>query len=166
MDILKRLKRSRGFTLIEIAIVVAIIGILILVALPLFSGARNRAYLAEARQMSSEWKSLVWACLVEKGFAETRCDAGTEISWDPSSSSAWNWDTAQVAFNCGAVATVTVAAAGGTCTADQSNTDPNSYIALDVPAVSGPTSSYVLLLRTMSGKAQESPADGTDVPSP
>src|SRR5207247_6812111 len=50
------LKNPKGFTLIEIAIVVAIIGLLLMIALPLYSGARVRAYVAEARSLGSEWK--------------------------------------------------------------------------------------------------------------
>ncbi|MBI2200608.1 MAG: prepilin-type N-terminal cleavage/methylation domain-containing protein, partial [Armatimonadetes bacterium] len=69
MNVIRRtMKGSRGFTLVEIAIVVAIIGLLLLIALPLFSGARVRAYIAEARSLSSEWKALAWSCLVERNF--------------------------------------------------------------------------------------------------
>lgn len=98
-----------GFTLIEIVVVIAIMGLLIAIALPSFLGARQRAYVAEARQIGSEWKSLSFACGVEKNFNASRCDTSTEIGWTaPASSNVWDWTTA--AFRCmAAEATVTAA---------------------------------------------------------
>lgn len=89
-------KRERGFTLIEVAIVVALIGLLLTISLPLFSGARNRAYVAEGRIMLSEWKALMWTCWVEKNFVNTSCDTLAEIGWT-SRPTSQVWDTAGVA---------------------------------------------------------------------
>lgn len=93
MRIRGALVESRGFTLIEIAIVVAIIGLLLLISLPLFSGARNRAYVAEGRVILSEWKSLEWSCLIEKNNDKTKCNTDTLIGW-ASRPTSQVWDTA------------------------------------------------------------------------
>lgn len=50
------MNRSRGFTLIELMIVLTIIGILAAIAIPRFADTKNKAYIAE---MKSELKNLV-----------------------------------------------------------------------------------------------------------
>jgi len=165
------MKETRGFTLVEIAIVVAIIGLLLLIALPLFSGARVRAYVAEARSLSSEWKAVSWSCLIEKNFRESRCDTLAENGWfSPGDSDVWDWAAAPggafLACGDGTVAvpapTALVACAG---LADTANA--NAWIALVVPPFAGfiPNNErYVLLIRTNTGRVQESPADGSLIP--
>lgn len=162
----KVLKIARGFTLIEIAIVVAIIGILILVALPLFSGARLRAYVGEARSISSEWKALAWACLIEKNFNESRCDSASELGFTaPGASDAWQWNA--VVFACGNTATVSASIAAAACGSNEVGS--NAYVAIRVPrqtGIEGLNNDYVLVVRSTTGKVQESPADGVAVPTP
>jgi len=53
--------RNRGFTLIELVVVLAILGILIALAVPRYLNARKRAYLAEGDNILQESKSLEWA---------------------------------------------------------------------------------------------------------
>jgi len=161
MEIRRGLRGSRGFTLIEIAIVVAIIGILLLIALPLFTGARVRAYVAEARQLSSEWKSLTWACLIERNFREPRCDTIAEVGWSPPpASDAWNWPGA-VMF-CGAISPVTATQGASTCATDI--TIAPAVIGMRVPrtgTIPGLNNDYVIAINTITGTVGESPADGT-----
>ncbi|MEX0765749.1 MAG: prepilin-type N-terminal cleavage/methylation domain-containing protein [bacterium] len=162
------MKGTRGFTLVEIAIVVAIIGLLLLIALPLFSGARVRAYVAESRSLTSEWKALAWSCLVEKNLRESRCDTLAEHGYTPpADSDVWDW-TGGTFLACGAADTLTPASLV-TCAGAADSAASNAYIALVVPPFAGfipGDNRYVLVIRTNTGKVQESPADGTVVPTP
>jgi prepilin-type N-terminal cleavage/methylation domain-containing protein len=53
-------RRDRGFTLIELVVVLAIIAILVLAAIPLYMGARKKAYKAEAENALQELKTMLW----------------------------------------------------------------------------------------------------------
>lgn len=54
-------RREHGFTLIELVVVLAILGILIALAVPRYLGARKKAYKAEADNILQESKTLEWA---------------------------------------------------------------------------------------------------------
>ncbi len=157
----KVLRGSQGFTLVEIAIVVAIIGILLLIALPMFSGARARAYVAEARQLSSEWKALTWACLIEKNFDQSKCTTPPMVGWTPAAASAaWNWPTAYMF--CGNIASIPATQAQSSCAAPI--TGVTAVVGLVVPLTATPpaglTNNYLLAIKTTTGQLLESPANG------
>lgn len=155
-------RNPKGFTLIEIAIVVAIIGLLLAIALPLYSGARTRAYIAEARALTSEWKSLAWSCLIEKSFDESKCTLASGVNWTkPQDSGPWLWQSATM--GCGTTATLTVAASPGTspCTADQTGANP--WVAIKIPNTAIVANPYVLLINTLSGTVHESAADNSTI---
>jgi len=132
----KAIRGATGFTLIEIAVVIAIIGLLIAIALPSFLGARQRAFSAEVRQIASEWKALDFSCLVEKNFNTSRCNTASEIGWTPPPNSAV-WNFAGYGIVCLSAATVDAALAGaaGTCT----NGTPvaTEWTRLSIPGVVG-----------------------------
>jgi len=69
-------KQQAGFTLIELMIVVAIIGILAAVALPAYQTYTQKARFAEIPSIASTYMTAVAGCLNDLGVA-TNCTAGT-----------------------------------------------------------------------------------------
>ncbi len=55
-----RRKANRGFTLIELVVVLAILGILIALAMPRYLGTRRNAFVAEGDNVLQELKTLAW----------------------------------------------------------------------------------------------------------
>ncbi len=68
--------KEGGFTLIELVVVLAIIGILISLAVPRYLSVRKRAYKAEADNILQEAKTLEWAYYQQYNQFDT---AGTQI---------------------------------------------------------------------------------------
>jgi len=58
------LEADRGFTLVELVVVAAVLSMLVSLALPSYFGARNKAAVDEANSMAQEWKSEAWGCVL------------------------------------------------------------------------------------------------------
>jgi len=69
-------RAQKGFTLIELMIVVAIIGILAAVALPQYRTYTSRAKAANAITVGDQYKSAVALCITEAGGSATGCSLG------------------------------------------------------------------------------------------
>lgn len=77
MSILKSLKKSKGFTLIELMIVVAIIGILAAVAIPAYNDYTQTTKASAGIAGLSSFKTTVAMCFQKEGSIK-ECDAGTK----------------------------------------------------------------------------------------
>lgn len=77
MNDMKKLKEAKGFTLIELMIVVAIIGILAAVALPAYQNYSNRAAFSELVLGVTPLKTAVELAIQTRGVTATsQLDAG------------------------------------------------------------------------------------------
>jgi type IV pilus assembly protein PilA len=76
MNTLPMKKTQQGFTLIELMIVVAIIGILAAVAIPAYQDYITKAKFSEVISMSDSYKTAVSVCSQENNNVLTTCDAG------------------------------------------------------------------------------------------
>lgn len=77
MNILKSLKKSKGFTLIELMIVVAIIGILAAVAIPAYNDYTQTTKASAGIAGLSSFKTTVAMCYQKEGSLDD-CDAGVK----------------------------------------------------------------------------------------
>jgi type IV pilus assembly protein PilA len=80
---------SAGFTLIELMVVLAILGILVALVVPRYLGTRKQAYQAEAIAVLSELKALEWSYLLKH-------DAFTDdlevLGFKPPSGARWTYE--------------------------------------------------------------------------
>ena len=79
-------RQERGFTLIELVVVLAILGILIALAVPRYLGARKKAYKAEADNVLQEAKTLEWAYYQQYNLFDT---TGNQIGLQTPSNMHW-----------------------------------------------------------------------------
>jgi len=88
----RKRKGERGFTLIELVVVLAILGILIALAVPRYLGARKSALVAEGDNALQEMKTLSWA-YYQQYSTFTGLDTGFPgvIGFQPPGTACWTF---------------------------------------------------------------------------
>ena len=84
------MKKSQGFTLIELMIVVAIIGILASVALPAYQTYTNKAKFSEVVLAASSLKQTATLCFQTRSSSFVACNTSTKIGAQLSAAAAGN----------------------------------------------------------------------------
>ncbi len=117
------LKNNKGFTLIELMVVIVIIGVLAALAIPKFTDASTKAKISEIPTVIGGWDHAVLARLAEAGAVPT---AATDIVFDVPTS---KWFTYTPTYNVDPVVMTATVSAGKTVGPyNESTTGPSSSI--------------------------------------
>lgn len=101
-------KLQKGFTLVELMVVIVIVGILSAVALPALNGATERAHSSSAKQQAVQYAK---ACSIEYLGGGTLADADVDVV-----AAAAGVDITNVATTCGPTASYAYTGGGDTWT--------------------------------------------------
>ncbi len=82
-------RRTAGFTLIELVVVLSILGIVISLAVPRYLAARKKAYKVEADNVLQEMKTLEWAYYQQYSSFDTTPN-GAALGFAPPAGMHWN----------------------------------------------------------------------------
>lgn len=76
---MKRIRESKGFTIIELMIAVAIIGVLAALAIPAYANYLDRAKAAEPASMAGSYKVAVAECMQKNGANCKKTDLPADL---------------------------------------------------------------------------------------
>lgn len=83
------MRRGDGFTLVELVVVLAILGILVFLAVPRYLGPRKSALVAEGDHVIQELKAMAWAYYQQyNDFSDITIEA---VGFQPPGTSCWTY---------------------------------------------------------------------------
>jgi len=112
-NMVKRIKRQEGFTLVELLIVVAIIAILAAIAIPQFSKYRMRSYKSEIDSDTKNAYTAAQAYLTDNPTAEID-DPAKLAAGGYQRSSGVTWDTGDMTVGSGSITLKSLTLEGAT----------------------------------------------------
>ena len=131
---------QKGFTLIELMIVIAIIGILAAIAIPAYQTYTKKARFAEVVLATSSVKSAIDVCYQTKGASLANCDTDAKAGIDLTGAAAGKY-VASVGFATDSKSAPTQIVITGTGTSEVSKAaaTPATYTLTGKPASAGGT---------------------------
>lgn len=121
------MNKQQGFTLIELMIVIAIIGILAAVALPAYQNYTNKAKFSEVIAATTAVRNAIDICYQTNGGADlSNCDTAAEIGYVLADASIGQY-----------VASVAITATDGDITATSANIGSAAATYVLAPTISG-----------------------------
>jgi prepilin-type N-terminal cleavage/methylation domain-containing protein len=90
-------KGERGFTLVELLVAFMILGLLVALALPPYLSARQTPAKDEARTFGQEWRTLAWACYLQKASIKA-CASDAAIGFAEPHVTNWDFATTSHAY--------------------------------------------------------------------
>jgi prepilin-type N-terminal cleavage/methylation domain-containing protein len=86
---MKKMKRREGFTLTELVVVLAILGILLFLAVPRYLGPRKSALVAEGDHVIQELKAMAWGYYQQHNdFSNITLEA---VGFQPPGTACWTF---------------------------------------------------------------------------